>query len=128
MRKEIENWTLQAKDDLEKAEILQKNKKYDGSAFYCQQAVEKYLKAPYIRKLSKSPGQTHSLVYLAKGIGVPKEFYSLLQSLTPEFVITRYPDIVGEVPYLLYSEETVENYLLRSKELIKWIESQIKRQ
>lgn len=125
MRKEVEHWLAQGKDDFEKAKILASNDKLDGSAFYCQQAVEKALKALFIAKLSRSPGQTHSLVYLAKGLNVPRKHYPLLQSLTPEFVMTRYPDVVGETPYKLYSVEKINNYLKDSEELLQWIEKQI---
>ena len=41
MREEIKNWLKQSEEDLEKAEILFKNKKYDGVAFNCHQSVEK---------------------------------------------------------------------------------------
>jgi len=126
MRKEVENWMAQANDDLEKAEILFKNNKLDGATFYCQQAVEKALKALFMQKLAKSPDQTHSLVYLAKGLGIPRSYYPLLQSLTPEFVMTRYPDVVGEAPYRLYSEKKVADYLKESKELLRWTEDLIK--
>ncbi len=50
MKEEIKNWWDKAEDDLEKAIILYKNRKYDGTAFYCQQSIEKGLKALYIRK------------------------------------------------------------------------------
>ncbi len=128
MRKEVESWLLQAKDDLEKAEILFAAGKFDGTAFYCQQAVEKALKGLFISKKSKSPGQTHSLIYLANEVRAPRPYYDLLQSLTPEFVTTRYPDVVGEVPYKLYSKQKVAEYLKRAKELIAWAESQMQKQ
>ena len=128
MRKEIENWWEQAKKDLEVA-----GKNYVGADYYiacflCQQAVEKGLKALFILKKGKSPGQTHSLIFLAKEIPVPREFYDLLQSLTPEFIITRYPDVAGDAPFKLYSEEKTKQYLDKARRLLQWIEVQIKKQ
>ncbi len=41
MQEEVKRWWEKAKGDLEKAEILFDHKKYDGTVFYCQQAVEK---------------------------------------------------------------------------------------
>ena len=125
MRKEVEHWWMQSKDDLEKAEVLANNAKYDGAVFFCQQSVEKALKALFILNLAKSPGPTHSLIYLAKELNLPKEYFVLLQELTPEFVTTRYPDVVGETPCKLYSKEKTAYYITKSKELLKWIENQI---
>lgn len=115
MRREIENLWKQAEKDLEVAEKNLMIKEYYASVFFCQQAVEKALKAIFILKKSKSPGQTHSLIYLAKEIKAPKEFYGFLQSLTPEFVTTIYPDITNEAPYELYNEEKADNYINRAK-------------
>ncbi len=116
MRAEIEMWLGQGGDDLEKAEVLFNGKKYDGAVFFCQQAAEKALKGLFIFKKSKSPGNTHSLIYLAKEVSAPKNFYELLQSLTPEFVTTRYPDVVGEMPHKLYSAEKTLNYIAKTSE------------
>jgi len=60
---EVKRWWKKAVDDLEKAEILYKNKKYDGTVFYCQQAVEKGLKALQLKKTKKIK-KIHDLVEL----------------------------------------------------------------
>jgi len=126
MRKEIKNWWKQALEDLDTAKVNLNAKKYYAATFFCQQAVEKSLKALFILKKSESPGKTHSLIFLAKKINVPKKYFDLLQNLTPEFITTRYPDIVGETPYKLYNKEKTSNYIKESKKLLKWIKKQIK--
>lgn len=88
MREEVKNLLEQARKDLEVAEKNFKINEYYISAFLCQQSIEKALKAFFILKKGKSAGQTHSLIYLAKETGVPREFYSFLGSLTPEFITT----------------------------------------
>lgn len=128
MRTEIKNWWEQALEDLDTAKVTFENKKYYASVFFCQQAVEKALKALYILRIKESPGTTHSLVFLANRLEIPQEFYSLLKKLTPEFVTTRYPDVVGEVPYRLYDQNIASEFLQESKKMIKWIESQINKQ
>ena len=45
MNKKVEQWILQANDDIEVAELLYKSKKYLHSIFICHLAVEKGLKA-----------------------------------------------------------------------------------
>jgi len=128
MREEVKNLFEQGIKDLEVAEKNFALKEYYISAFLCQQAVEKYLKAFFIIKNAKSPGPTHSLIYLAKETGIPKDFFNFLGDLSPEFITTRYPDISGEAPYKIYHYDKVKNYINKSKELIKWIDNQIKKQ
>ncbi len=127
MREEIKIWWEQAKEDLDTAEKNIKIEKFYASVFFCQQAVEKALKSLYILKFSKPAGPTHSLIYLAKELKLPLKYFSLLQDLTPEFITTRYPDIAGEAPYKLYNKEKAEEYVKRAKELLKWVEDQIKK-
>ena len=58
MRQEITNWLEQSLNDLEKAEVLFKSRNFDGTAFFCQQAVEKALK-------SFSGNQNHQARHIA---------------------------------------------------------------
>ncbi|MHA1788789.1 MAG: HEPN domain-containing protein [Candidatus Helarchaeota archaeon] len=125
MRKEAKNWWKQAKKDLEVAEKNFEIEEYYVTVFFCQQSVEKALKALFIIKKSKFPEQTHSLIYLGKQLQIDHQFFSLLQDLTPEFVTTRYPDIVGEAPFELYGKDNTLYFLKRTKEFFKWIENQI---
>jgi len=126
LREEVELWWKQALKDIEAAEINFKNKIYYVAAFLSQQAVEKALKALYIKKLRKSPGNTHSLIYLGKEVNIPNELIENLRKLTPDFVISRYPDITQTLPYELYDEETSKEKIELAKEVLKWIEKQLK--
>jgi len=47
---DYKNWLNEAEWDLETAEILKDKKRYNSSAFYAQQAVEKLLKSALIFK------------------------------------------------------------------------------
>lgn len=58
----INNWILLAEYDLESAEVLFKAKKYLTMAFSCQQAIEKILKAIYVKEKSETPPYTHNLI------------------------------------------------------------------
>lgn len=81
----------------------------------------------YITKKRASPGRTHSLIYLATETEVPTQFHSFLRRLAPEFVTTRYPDASYGAPYELYDQEMAEEIYGRSKEVILWIKSQMKK-
>jgi len=50
MRKEVEQWWKQAKRDLTTAKNCKNSGDYYACAFFCQQSVEKALKALYIEK------------------------------------------------------------------------------
>lgn len=127
MKEEIKNLIEQAEKDFEVAKKNFNIEEYYISAFLCQQAIEKILKAYFAIKNRKSAGATHSLIYLAKETQIPKDFYDFLGSLTPEFITTRYPDVAGDAPYKLYHKEKVEVYLNKSEELIKWTKNQIRK-
>lgn len=126
MRKEIENWWKQAKNDLEKAKVLFGSKNFDGSAFFCQQAAEKSLKALVLFKNRKKSAEGHSLVYLGKIAGLPDSYFTGLKKLSPQYYIARYPDMTEEVPYELYDEKLAKEFLDISEDVIKWIEKQLK--
>ncbi len=125
MRKEVENWFKQAKKDLEAAEKNLKIKEYYITAFLSHQAAEKALKA-YILFKKRVPAEGHSLIFLARLANVPKRFLPFLRKLSPQYFISRYPDIVEETPYELYDESQAKELLKIAKEVIEWIEKRLK--
>jgi len=58
MRKEVKEWWKQSKRDLITAENCKNSKDYYAGAFFCQQSVEKGLKALYIAKKRMFSGAT----------------------------------------------------------------------
>lgn len=127
MRKEIENWWKQARKDFDTAKHNKENGDHYAAVFFCQQAVEKALKALFMIEKGISSGPTHSLIFLAKECNVPKDFFSFLKELAPEFVATRYPDMVDEAPFELYDETISNRFVKETEVLMKWLESQMKR-
>jgi HEPN domain-containing protein len=127
MRGEIKSWWDQSKYDMETAEYLYDGGRYGAAAFSLQQSVEKALKALYLLKVKKSLAPTHSLLFLARESKVPKEHYRFLKALTPEFVVSRYPDAGGEAAYKYYDKELLDDYFKNVEILVKWIRSQIER-
>ncbi len=124
MREEIKNWIKQAEADLRKAEILFREKEFDGVAFNSHQSVEKALKALYMFKNKRGkPG--HSIIYLAGQLKIPEKFLSGIRDITPEYLISRYPDIANAAPVDLYDENIVVDYLDTAKEILKWVKKQI---
>lgn len=121
-------WWEQAKADLRTAEANLRQERYYASVFFCQQAVEKALKAYYLRRARnpQSPEMfSHSLIYLAKSCRLPERFHSFLRDLTAEYVNTRYPTAAGEPPEALYDKTIASRTLGPAKEVVEWIEKHL---
>ena len=125
MREEINNWWKQANADIKSAENSLNAGDYYLSVFMCQQAVEKGLKSLCLLKLKRSiPG--HSLIYLGKLLKVPSMVWKDIQSLNPEYITTRYPDVANSAPVDIYNEEIAKSHLQEAKRVFIWLKQQIK--
>ena len=127
MRKEIERWFLQSKEEFDAARISFQAKKWFAVAFWCQQAVEKSLKALFMFQKKESPGTTHSLTFLGRECNTPVKYSSFLRNLTKEYYMSRYPDASEDVPSDLYNEQDAKEYMVKSEEFLSWVESQLKK-
>ncbi len=125
MRKEIENWWKQSQDDFDGAEFNFGGEKFYIAAFFCQQSVEKALKALFLFEKKGEVPQSHSLIYLATNTSVPAQFYSFLKELTPKFIDTRYPDASVDLPSHIYDKENTVRLLNKSREILQWIQKKL---
>lgn len=130
MRREILIWWKQAQEDLDSAEKIFNLSKWYLVAFLCEQAVEKALKGLIVKK-TRNPQlflEKHSLIYLGKTIKAPEQFYPILRELTRDYTVSRYPGAgsTEEPPYELYDEAKAKMLLEKTKEVLKWIETQLK--
>ncbi len=108
-------WKAKAEKDLGTARLLFENKKFEESAFFCQQAVEKILKALYIKQHGRLE-KTHDLVFLCSGIGAPEAITEMCKEIGPAYFYTRYPDVV-EIPDMRQEADKILGY---SKKVIEW--------
>lgn len=116
MKEEVKRWWIKGKDDLEKARILFKNKKYDGTVFFCQQSVEKGLKALSLKE-KNSIKRIHDLVELGKDVNLPQNFIDYCKELTLSYIYSRYPDF-EEGKNIKYISD---NFLKYAEEILAWI-------
>ena len=123
MKEETRAWFEKALRDFRAAKNSCKAEDYDWTAFQCQQAVEKALKALMIEEKGKSV-KAHELDFLAREMNLPGQLINLCDELAPAYTATRYPD--AEIGEELYNEETAKKMLQKADEVLKWIEKKIK--
>ena len=119
MKEEIKKWLAKAKQDLDSAKYNFKGRKYDVSAFLCQQSAEKALKALLLKKSGRIR-KIHDLVELGKSVDLPSDLLDKVKELTLAYIYTRYPDI-KEVKNF---GKIVKEFLKTSEEILKWAKKQ----
>lgn len=119
MRKEVENWWVQAKADFDAAEFNLKGNKLFVAAFLCQQSIEKALKAAYIKKNNELI-RVHDLIFLAKKLDAPNNIIQTCDRLTRVYVETRYP-INNVIPAKRFSREEVREFVKMAREVLDWL-------
>jgi HEPN domain-containing protein len=125
MREEILRWWKQAERDLKSAKSALKSADYYVSVFLCQQAAEKALKALVMKEKNEENITSHSLIFLAKTAKLPKTYHTFLRELTPQYVLTRYPDASSELPYELYDKHIATEYLEKTEDILGWIQNRL---
>lgn len=119
MKPETEEWLQVAQHDLGAARALLGEGFYQGSVFYCQQAVEKLLKAIWTeRRESGTHPRTHNLVKLASALEIepPGHLAYLLNELTDQVFPSRYPE-----PGWGYEKSVADEYCRMTEELCEWL-------
>lgn len=123
----IEYWLKSAAHDLEVADTLFQNEKYDWCLFIGHLVIEKVLKAFYVQDKKEIPPKIHNLIRLAENTGIPftYEQLALLADINDFNIETRYPDLKFSFCQTCTKEFT-ERYFLKIKETYKWLLSQMK--
>ncbi|MFQ5801948.1 MAG: HEPN domain-containing protein [Candidatus Methylomirabilales bacterium] len=124
MREEIRNLLGQAEEDLETARVTVEHGRYYAAAFFAQQAAEKGLKALYLL-MRREPTFTHDLSRIAEQLGAPVEVREDAADLTPEYLITRYPNAANAVPAKLYTKRKAEASLERARRIMGWVKTSL---
>jgi HEPN domain-containing protein len=121
-------WQKQAVYDLDTARVMWENGRYIYCIFMCHLAVEKALKALYVKEISMAAPKLHSLVYLAQAIKIdmPDTIKEFIDNLDEVSVPTRYPD---ELERLLkeYSEGKTQLVFKKAEEALKWLTERLEK-
>lgn len=128
MSSQVNYWKELSEYDLETAEAMLKSKRYLYVGFMAHQAIEKILKAYFVKIHADTPPYSHSLSYIAKKADVyehfsekQKEFLDLLEPLNIE---CRYP-VHREDLLKTLTDEKCKEILNNTRELQIWIEQRL---
>ncbi len=124
------NWLNEAELDLETVEILKEKERYNSSAFYAQQAVEKLLKAALIFKNEAPWG--HSTRELPIRLNEITEIDLLIfihntLELDYHYILSRYPKAhPNSAPHEVYDNITAENAINNAKLIFQKVKNILK--
>ena len=126
-QQQINYWLESAAHDLEVAETLFKNQKYDWCLFIGHLVLEKVLKAFYVRDKKGAPPWTHNLVRLAENtnLSFTEKQLTFFADVNDFNIEIRYPDYKFGF-YKTCTKEFTEAQFSEIKEMYKWLLSQIK--
>ena len=121
--KQIEYWIEGAKNDLEAAELLIKNRKILHGLFFCHLSIEKAIKAFVVKETKEVPPRSHNLIYLSEmaNLIIDEDFTVFIGVLMKYQLEGRYPDYQPELP----SSEVTNDYFLKTKKLLQWLVNQL---
>lgn len=107
----IKYWCDTAKDDWESIGFLFDWKKYVQALFFVHLALEKILKAHWVKNNENNfPPKTHNLIYLYENAGVilSDEDTDFLQMMNTYQIESRYPDYLTQLNRGTSKEQTEE--------------------
>lgn len=126
INKQIDYWKKSAKHDLDTAESLIKEKKYDWALFLSHLVLEKMLKALFLKEKEVFPPKTHNLIILLKkvGIEISEDEYDFYEEVNTFSISVRYPDEQFKFYKLCTEEFTVEKFN-KIKEKYLWLKKKL---
>ncbi len=126
MKNHVTYWLDSAEHDLDVAESLFQNAKYDWCLFLAHLVLEKILKACYVKSKNEFPPRTHDLVRLADmaGIEAAEDTLEFLDMVNTFNISTRYPDEKFKF-YTLCTKDFTAKQFVRIKEIREWLLTRI---
>jgi HEPN domain-containing protein len=124
----VNNWLSLAQYDLATAEAMLQTGRFLYVGFMCQQAVEKLLKACYVKEHNSTPPYTHNLLRLTTDLPwsaqIDAHRLKTLESLNSYYIESRYTEDIQELATTL-TESKVRTVLRDTKELFEWIKTKL---
>ncbi|MDI6782404.1 MAG: HEPN domain-containing protein [bacterium] len=99
---------------------------YDVCLILCQQAVEKMLKALYIKKTGdESSPRIHSLRKLVEETNMSDKALTLVGEIDSYYLALRYPDVTDKMPYEYCDQADAKRGIKRAEEVIGLVKIEI---
>jgi len=119
-------WSSEAEDDLKVADHLFEKEDYSYALFFGHLAVEKILKALYVKKNREHAPPIHNLLRIAKSAGLKLEENRIEQlNIISAFNIeARYPDIKRSFRAKCTKEFTALQ-MRKIQEIFRWLQEMI---
>lgn len=128
IEEKITYWLEVSAYDIDTAKAMLDTGRYLYVGFMCHQAVEKILKALFVRNNTEAPPYTHSLLKLAKGAGCYTDLSEtqkdLLDQLDPLNIEARYPSYKEQLLKQL-SNSICTKMFSETKEFTEWISKKL---
>ena len=120
----VEYWLTEAEESLTVADHLFQKKDYSYALFFGHFAVEKLLKAIYVKERDENVPRSHNLPRIAKaaGLTVPENILADLIRITTFNIEARYPDYKRRFRKKC-SREFSEAELETIREVFRWLKS-----
>lgn len=119
-------WWEQAKRDSRIAQHNHERRDYEAAVLFCEQSVQKALKALVLHRTGQAPPKIHNLAVLGRLVGVGPKMLRFLTDLTPHYLTTRYPDAAGVVTSKLYSGRISLKFLRGTRAVLGWCRTRLR--
>ena len=104
------------------------SKRFLYVGFMCNQAIEKILKAYYVKVNDNQPPYTHKLIRLAEECNLYKsmneEQKDFIFTITPLNIEARYPTQKKEI-FEVLNENVCKDIIEKTEEMIEWIRKKL---
>lgn len=123
--KQIKYWLAHAQEDLLSAKVMLDAGRYTWCAFICQQALEKLLKAGYVKRKKRIPPHIHKLERLLELLSLqpPEDLLEALILVDKYYIVARYPSYKTSVD-IKTKKAAVEIYK-KTKEIYLWLQEEM---
>ncbi len=118
-------WKEKSDSDLETAQVLFESRKYSEALFFCHLSIEKFLKFLVVRKTEDHAPYDHNLIKLAEDtdLKLSGEDSDLLAEINTFNIKGRYDDYKQSF-YKKATKEYAEEYINKTKTILKWLKEQ----
>lgn len=127
-QKIVDNWRSLAEYDLATAAAMLQTGRLLYVGFMCQQAIEKILKASYVKDRGTTPPYTHNLLRLMAELPLKDEIdgrmLGMLETLNSYYIESRYTEDIEELAGTL-TKPKANGILQSTREAFEWIKSRL---